>query len=141
MPGILCHFIERAGDTPVELFIRFGGIGPVSREVAITAGSEVILHRLAAGFTESIHHIQHAAANPGAEVVNMHARFVRQLLHRRHVAVGQIHDVNVIAHAGAIFGGIIVTKNRQGIATPYGNLRDIRHQVVRNALRIFAHIT
>ena len=70
----------------------------------------------------------------------MHARFIRQLLHGRHVTVGQIHYVDVVAHAGAVFGRVVVAKNRQRLATAYRYLGDIRHQVVRNALRIFTHV-
>ncbi|MNL69305.1 hypothetical protein D3C87_1941520 [compost metagenome] len=57
------------------------------------------------------------------------------------MSVGQIHNVNVITHARAVFGWVIIAKDRQRITTPHGNLRDVRHQVIRNALRVFAHIT
>ena len=70
----------------------------------------------------------------------MYAWLVRQFFHRHDVTVRQIHYVDVIAYASTIFGRIIVTKNRQRVATAYSNLGDVWHQVIRNALRIFAHI-
>ena len=70
----------------------------------------------------------------------MHAGFVGQFFHRRDVAVGKVHDVNVVTYAGAVFGWVVVAKYRQRFTAPDRDLRDIRHQVVRNALRVFAHI-
>ncbi|MNR64736.1 hypothetical protein D3C85_1874800 [compost metagenome] len=70
----------------------------------------------------------------------MHARFIRQLLHRSDVTIGQVHHVDIIAHASPIFGRIVVAKNRQRVTTSYRHLSDVRHQVIRDTLRIFTHI-
>ena len=70
----------------------------------------------------------------------MYAGFIGQFFHRRDVAVCQVHHVNVVAHAGAIFGWVVVAEYRQRFTTANRDLRDIRHQVVRNTLRIFPHI-
>ncbi len=51
----------------------------------------------------------------------MCTRLVRQFFHRHDVTVRQIHYVDVIAHASTVFGRIIVTKNRQRVATAYSN--------------------
>ena len=40
----------------------------------------------------------------------MHPGFVSQFFHGRDVAIGEVHHMDVIAHAGTIFGRIVVTK-------------------------------
>ena len=54
------------------------------------------------------------------------------------MAFGQVHDVNVVAHAGAVFGGIVFSEDVNVCAPADGHLADVRHQVVGNALRVFA---
>ncbi|MFQ9126981.1 MAG: hypothetical protein ACLR4Z_09615 [Butyricicoccaceae bacterium] len=49
--------------------------------------------------------------------------------------------MDVIAAAGTIRRQVIVTENREMIASANGNLRDIRHQIVRNTLRVLADTT
>ena len=44
--------------------------------------------------------------------------------------------MDIIAAAGAVRCRVIVTENREMIASADSNLRDIRHQIVRNTLRI-----
>ena len=70
-------------------------------------------------------------------VVDMHPGFVSQFFHGRDVAIGEVHHMDVIAHAGTIFGRIVVTKNGQRFATANGDLGDVGHQVVRDPLRVF----
>ena len=54
------------------------------------------------------------------------------------VAFGQVHDVNVVAHAGAVFGGVVVAEDVDVCSPADGHLADVGHQVVGNALRVFA---
>ncbi|MNP34809.1 hypothetical protein D3C76_1281160 [compost metagenome] len=70
----------------------------------------------------------------------MDARFIGQLLHSRHVTVGEIHHMNVVANAGAVRGRVVVAEHRQRITTAYCHLGNVRHQVIGDTLRIFAHI-
>ena len=140
MPGVLRHFVKVARHAPVQLAIGLFSVRPVGREVAFAARREVVVNRFAAGFAKSVDHVEHAAADACAKVIDMHAGFISQFFHRRDVAVGQVHHVNVVAHAGAIFGWVVVAEYRQRFTTADRDLRDIRHQVVRDALRIFTHI-
>ncbi len=49
----------------------------------------------------------------------------------------QIHDVNVVAHAGAVRGCVVIPEHVQMRAEADCHLRHEGHEVVRRALRIF----
>ena len=51
---------------------------------------------------------------------------------------GQIAHVDVVAHTGAVGCGVVVAKDLNGLELAHGNLRDIGHQVVGDALGILA---
>ena len=60
-----------------------------------------------------LNHLEHGAAPPSAEVVG-HAANVRvslELVKGGHVALGQVHDVDVVSHTGAVPGGVIGAKD------------------------------
>ena len=51
---------------------------------------------------------------------------------------GQIAHVDVVAHAGAVGGGVVVAKDLNGLELAHGDLGDIGHQVVGDALGVLA---
>ena len=55
------------------------------------------------------------------------------------MALGQVHHMNVVAHAGAVGRGVVVAKNAQKLPFAYGHLRDEGHEVVGNAIGVLAH--
>ena len=58
------------------------------------------------------------------------------VLDRAQMAFSQIDDVDVVTHAGAVRGVIVVAEDGQLLAAADGDLRDVGHQIVRNAVRI-----
>ena len=54
------------------------------------------------------------------------------------VAVGQIHHMDIVAHAGTIARWVIVSEDRKRCPSAHGHLADIRQQIVRMAFRVFA---
>ena len=88
VPGVLRHFVQVARYAPVQLAVGLGSIRPVGREVAIAARREMVVNGFAAGLAESIDYVEHAAADAGAKVVDMHPGFVSQFFHGRDVAIG-----------------------------------------------------
>ena len=46
--------------------------------------------------------------------------------------------VNIVPHSGAVLRGVIIAEDSQLGSLPHHNLRHIRHQVVRDAVRIFS---
>ena len=57
---------------------------------------------------------------------------------REHVGLGEVHDVDVVAQAGAVLGGIVVAEDAEAGALADGGLGDERDQVVRDAARELA---
>ena len=50
----------------------------------------------------------------------------------------QVDDVDVVAHAGAVRGGVVVAEHPQPRQLPDRDLRDEGQQVVRDAVRVLA---
>ena len=63
---------------------------------------------------------------------------LRHVGDRRDVAAREIHDVNIIAHAGAVRRIVVVAKDAQAFQPADGRLRNVGHEVVRHAARILA---
>ena len=82
-------------------------------------------------------HVEHAVADAGAQVHRQEVGHGLQPLQRLEVAHGQIHHVDVVAHAGAVGGGVVVAPHIQKGPLPHGHLGHKRQQVVGNAARVF----
>jgi hypothetical protein len=63
---------------------------------------------------------------------------VEQIVECRQMAFDEIHDVNVVAHAGAVGRRIVVAKNTQLPAFACRHLGHVGQEVVRNAIRFLA---
>ena len=104
-------------------------------------GGCAVRHGLAAGGFKGAHHLQHAVALAGAQVPHMGAGAGLQGgqgAQGAQMAFGQVHHVDVVAHAGAVGRGVVVAKHGQLGQLAYGHLRDVGQQVVGNAVRVFA---
>ena len=55
-----------------------------------------------------------------------------------HFAARKVHDVDIVPHAGAIGGGVIIAKDVERGKLAGGDLGDVGHQVVGNVRRILA---
>eukprot|EP00959_Pyramimonas_sp_CCMP1952_P225152 4708036-Pyramimonas_sp.AAC.1 len=53
---------------------------------------------------------------------------------------GAHHDVDVVAYAGTVLSGVVVTKDGQKGAPPHRHLLDKRHQVVRVPLWVLPNL-
>ena len=54
------------------------------------------------------------------------------------MAAGQIDDVDVVAHAGAVRGGVVVAEDVHLFQLAHGHLGDVGHQVVGDAVGVLA---
>ena len=61
-----------------------------------------------------------------------------QRLERGDVAGGEVLDVDVVAHAGAVDGVVVVAEDAELLALAHRDLGDERHQVVGDAGRVLA---
>ena len=89
---------------------------------------------------KSTHDIEHAMALSAAQVHSKTGGLL-QRLERSEVSFCQVLHVDVVTHAGAIWGGVVSAIDVQVRALACGYLRDIRHEVVRCAAWVFANQT
>ena len=83
--------------------------------------------------------VEHGVADAGAEVVDAHAAVrLLKLFERRDVSLGKIDHVDVVAHAGAVLRRVIVAENAEALELSDRDLRDIRDEIVRDAVRVLA---
>ena len=93
---------------------------------------------MARGFVEGPQDLEHGGARAGAKVPAEHAGAVRDVVQGGEVPVGEVNHVDVVAQAGAVRGGVVVAEHHQLFAAADGHLGDEGHQVVGDALRVFA---
>ena len=84
--------------------------------------------------------VNHAGAFTGAEV-NGEVGGMCKVFKCLDVPNCQIDDVDVIAHPGSIRRLVVVAPDIDLPASSDGNLRNKRHQIIRNTKRIFANQT
>lgn len=71
---------------------------------------------------------------PGAQVKDLDAGLAVHPVEGGHVTRCQVTHVDVVAHTGAVGGGVIVAKDLNGLELTDGDLGDVRHQVVGDTL-------
>ena len=72
-----------------------------------------------------------------AEIVNGKSALLFDCLKSSYVTRGEVADVDIVAHTGAVRSVIIIAEYAELLALSYSHLSDIRHQIVRNTVRIF----
>ena len=137
-PRISAHAIEVVFRNPAEYVFGLLWVGIVFRNIARTARLNINGKLTAACAAERRHHIKHTRAFTGAEVHDLNARLAIHPVERRDMAACQVNHVDVIAHTRAIGRGVVVAEHANGLHFANRDLCDIRHEVIRNALRVFA---
>ena len=74
----------------------------------------------------------------GAQVEHVHAVLAAHVVEGAHMAAGKVHHVDVVAHAGAVGRGVVVTEHVDVVELAHGDLGHVGHQVVRDALGVLA---
>ena len=137
-PAVAAHILERVVRAPAEDARALVRAGVHRRQVARAARRDAVGHVHVVGRFKGVHHFEHAVAPAGAEVKNALARMRRHVGNGRDVAARKIHDVDIVAHAGAVGRIIVVAEHVQALQPADGRLRDVGHEVVRHAARILA---
>ena len=137
LPRAAAHVLERAGGRPAQIPAGFGGIGIAGGDVARAARLDAVRHGSPRRLLEGADELQHAVAAPGAQVDRMPAGVAGQKAQGGGVALGQVHDVDVVPHAGAVGRGVVVAEHAQLGPLAGGDLGDVGHEVVGHASRAF----
>lgn len=137
--GITNKVVEKAGLDVSEMAVFLTSLG-FNLMMAIICFCDAQRNAPATGARERGRHLAHAVAAPGAQIDHQALALALQVIDGIHMRARQIHHMQIVAHAGAVVGGIVVAEDLQCRATPHCHLCDVGHQVVRYASRIFAQI-
>ena len=122
VPAVGTHLLDAVLSHPAQLILGLGGIGIALGDIAGAAGIDHIGELLAAGLLKGMDDIQHAVAVAGAQVADEQAAVGLQLLDGADMAPGQVNHMDVIAHAGAVGGGVVVAKDMHLSSLPTATL-------------------
>ena len=100
----------------------FAGAGVAGGCVARAAGLDLVGDGAGAGSCKGLHHLQYAGALAGAQVKGFAACMGGQPVEGGQVALRQVHDVDVVAHACAVGGVVVVAKDVEVGALAGGDL-------------------
>ena len=110
-PSIPTHGVEVVSGAPLEKLLSGRRIGVALRHIPRSARYDLVGNRPPAGPAEGLHHLEHRITAAGAEIHGQHPCMGVQVAQGCNVPEGQIHDMNVIAHPGAIRGLVISPKD------------------------------
>ena len=111
-----------------------GGIGVADGDIAGAARPDPMGQGEAVDFLEGLHHVEDRVALARAQVEDLGAGMGHEIVDGGGVALGQVHDMDVVPDAGAVGGGIVVAEDHQLLADAAGGLGDEGHEVVGNAV-------
>ena len=110
-PGIPAHIHQGLLCLPAQLFCGLGRIGIAGCQIAGAAVNDLVWQIQAIGLVEGLHHIQHAVADAGAQVEYVTAQVLHRVFHCCHMALCQIHHVDLVSDTGAIGGVVVIAKH------------------------------
>src|SRR6267378_4135584 len=136
-PCIAAHVVEAVFRLPAKHLFGERWVGIALGHIPRTALDALEGDRSAARALECAHRLQHRNSAPGAQVHRDPPPLPQHGFHRCEMATRQIDDMNVVTYPSTVTRGIVAAEHPKPVANARGNLSDIRHQVVRNALRVF----
>lgn len=139
VPGVAAHVVDVAGGAPAQLGLRLGGVAVAGGDVARAAWLDGVGHVQPVRLLKGVHHVEHRVAVACAQVVDGEALALLDGLQCGDVSGGEVHDVDVVAHSGAVGGVIVVAKDSQLLASANGGLGDVGHEVVGDAVGVLAY--
>ena len=132
------HIVQIVFGLPAQQTLCLFCAGKAGGNIAGAAGGDLQRNDETAGLFKGVNHVQNAAALAGAQVDGFCTGVVQGIIHGLNMAQGQVYHMEIIPNAGAVGGGIVIAVDGQMIPLTDGNLGDIGHQVVGNAVGCFA---
>lgn len=90
-------------------------------------------------FFESMDHFEDRSRTAGAEVVDIEAGF--KPMNGGEMAFREVYYMDIIAETGAVFGFVVIAENVEFGELAGSNFHDIGHEVVWDAVGVFAEKT
>src|SRR5205807_10289506 len=137
-PGVAAHLVDAELRFPAQLPRGERRIGIARGDIAGAPRQYLVGNLLSAGALECLHCLEYRVAAAGAEVHGDRAALLLEVLERGDMPEREVHDVEVIAHAGAVLGVVVAAPDAQRAMLADGDLRDIREEIIRDAARVLA---
>src|SRR5690606_18172316 len=106
------HILKPARCLPPEFAGRGGRVGITLSDVAWTPGDDLVRDGPAAGPLEGLDDLQDGVALSSTKVDGPGARRLVHALERCQMTQGEVDHMDVVAHAGAVGGGIVAAEYR-----------------------------
>mmetsp|Transcript_19311 Transcript_19311/g.53709 ORF Transcript_19311/g.53709 Transcript_19311/m.53709 type:complete len:373 (+) Transcript_19311:111-1229(+) len=136
-PDIFAHLIKGPLGLPPHFVRGQTGIRIADGNIPRTALAQLVLELMPAGLLHGLEQSKDADAVPRAEVVGVEsAGLFLGMLDGLDVTFDEIHDVKVISDARAVGSGVIVAEDGEEFAPAAGDLREVGHEVVRDAVGV-----
>lgn len=139
VPAVAAHLVDTVLGFPTEFVLGFGGVAVAGGDVAGAAWLDGVGDRHTVDFLEGVDDVEYAVAVTGAQVVDGQAATAVDGFESCHMAASEVDDMDVVADAGAVVCGVVVTEDSQLWTLADGDLRDVWHKVVGYAVWVFAH--
>src|SRR5574343_98653 len=140
-PGICAHAVHVQPGLPAQFALGKAGVSAKDGYVARTAVHKPVGNGHAVDPRKGIGQFFNAHPPAGAEVDRDAGLLVLQVAQRRQVALGQIDHMDVVTHPGAIGCGVVIAEDAEELTLAHGHLGDEGHQVVGDAIGVFADQT
>ena len=127
------------GSFPSQKFLSLGCICPESRQITVAAGTNYVRQFHTIDLLEGIDQFQNRNTVAGTQVDGLDTLMLCSIFQRLQVANCQIHNMQIIALAGAVGGIIVTTENCQLFQLASCYAANIGHQVVGDTIRIITN--
>ena len=139
VPAVAAHLFDTVLGFPAKLVFGFGGVAVAGGDVAGAAWLDGVGDGHTVDFLKGIDNVEDAVAMACAEVVDGEAAAAVDGLEGCDMTAGQVDDMDVVADAGSVMGGVVVAENTELGTLADGDLCDVWHEVVGDAVGVFSH--
>ena len=141
VPGIKHSLFQRRFGFPAQNLIRLGWVGPHLDDIAFAPRSNSVGNFDAGGLLESIDELEYRNAMAGTEIEDLNS-LVHTLVHNtfdsRDMCAGEVCDVDEIADARPVRGGVVISEDAQLLAYTDRCLRQIGNEILGYSVGQFA---
>ena len=137
-PGIAAHGLQVAAGPPAPQLLGPARVGDERADVTGLAAGDPVRNPDAADRTERGDQLEDGDAGAGAQVEDLQAGRVVELVQRDAVGLGHVHDVDVVADPAAVGGVVVVAVHLKALAPAHRHLHHVRQHVARHPGRVLA---
>ena len=141
VPAVAAHILERLFSSPAEKLTGLGRVCITFCDITCAAGSDLIRNGNAVCLFKCVDHIENAVTYARTEVEYLCALVRCRVIDRASMTACKVNDMDIVAYTSAVLGFVVIAENGKTFALANGYLRNKRHEVIRDTLRVFTDET